>query len=209
MTFLCLNINDDYNYGMEVTNIANQLCGSYCFDKWMRNYKWWHAIFWWGFQVILVNSYNVYCCYYEERGLIPISHYEFQKRVGQACLDAGYHTKKANHDMDASASYSSMSTGTVSAQGRRSCVSAQLLNPMDDSLKHQMDKTISYLAKCPRTPKAYCQLHYLATGNKYSNCAHCANFNVILCLDNCFELFHSEWNLHQMKADMKEKMFKK
>ena len=45
MLFLCPNVNDDYNYGMGGADIADQLQGSYRFDKWMRNYKWWHVIY--------------------------------------------------------------------------------------------------------------------------------------------------------------------
>ena len=56
MKFLRLNVNDDYNYGMGGADIADQICGSYRFDHWLQNYKWWHAIFWWGFQVLMVNA---------------------------------------------------------------------------------------------------------------------------------------------------------
>ena len=57
MKFLRLNVNDEYNYGMGGVDIADQIRGSYRFDHWLRNYKWWHAIFWWGFQVLMVNAY--------------------------------------------------------------------------------------------------------------------------------------------------------
>ena len=33
MKFLCLTINDKYNYGMGSTDIADQLRGAYWFDK--------------------------------------------------------------------------------------------------------------------------------------------------------------------------------
>ena len=39
MKLLGLNVNDDYNYGMGGTDIADQICGSYPFDHWLRNYK--------------------------------------------------------------------------------------------------------------------------------------------------------------------------
>ena len=38
--FLCLNINDDYNFGMGGVDIADQLRGYYRFDKWARKSKW-------------------------------------------------------------------------------------------------------------------------------------------------------------------------
>jgi len=82
MTFLRLNINDDYNYGMGGVDIADELRGSYRFDKWMRNYKWWHSIFWWGFQVLMINSYKCYFTYCTDNNIKPMSHYEFQKKMG-------------------------------------------------------------------------------------------------------------------------------
>ena len=53
---LRLKVNNDYNYGMGGADIADQIRGSYRFDHWLRNYKWWHAIFWWVFQVLMVNA---------------------------------------------------------------------------------------------------------------------------------------------------------
>ena len=47
MKFLCLNINNGYNYRMGSADIADQLQGDYQFDKWMRNFKWWRSIFGW------------------------------------------------------------------------------------------------------------------------------------------------------------------
>ena len=89
--FLCLNLNNGYSYGMGNANIVDQLRGSYRFDKWMRNYKWWHTIFWWGFQVLLTNSYKVYCCYYEIHALKPMNHYEFNKYVGDVWMYPDYY----------------------------------------------------------------------------------------------------------------------
>ena len=58
MKFLRINVNDYYNYGIGGADIGDQIRGYYCFDRWLRNYKWWHAIFWWGFQVLMVNAYK-------------------------------------------------------------------------------------------------------------------------------------------------------
>lgn len=66
--------------------IADQIRGTYRIDKWMRKYKWWYAIFWWGFQVLMVNSYVCYKSCMEEHGLNPISHYEFQKFIARAFI---------------------------------------------------------------------------------------------------------------------------
>ena len=58
MKLLRLNMNGDYNYGMGGADIADHIRGSYRFYHWLRNYKWWHAIFWWGFQVLMINVYK-------------------------------------------------------------------------------------------------------------------------------------------------------
>ena len=132
MLFLRLNLNDDYNYGMGGADIADQLRGAYRFDKWMRNYKWWHAVFWWGFQVLLVNSYIVYCRYFESKGLKPMSHCKYQEQVGKVWLDPDYfkdkrHNKRErenNQDENSSnkrrcdGSLSSMSTISTGASRR-------------------------------------------------------------------------------------------
>ena len=81
LKFLQLNVTDEYNFGMGHVDMADQLRNQYRMDHWLRNYKWWHAIFWWGLQVLLVNSYKVYCCVMEKGGAKPVSHYEFKKTV--------------------------------------------------------------------------------------------------------------------------------
>ena len=48
LKFHRLNINNGYNFGMGGADIADQIRGSYRFDHWMRRYKLWHSIFWWG-----------------------------------------------------------------------------------------------------------------------------------------------------------------
>ena len=77
MKFLRLNVNDEYNFGMGGADVADQLRGSYRFDHWLRNYKWWHSILWWGVQVLLVNSYKCYCEYMKGIGENPMRYYEY------------------------------------------------------------------------------------------------------------------------------------
>ena len=40
MEFLRLNLTDSYNYGMGDVDLADQLCGVYRLDRWVRNRKW-------------------------------------------------------------------------------------------------------------------------------------------------------------------------
>ena len=67
--------------------VSNQLRDSYRVDTWLRNFKWWHSLFWWGVQVLLVNSYIIYQRCLEEAGNKPASHYEYQKAIALAMID--------------------------------------------------------------------------------------------------------------------------
>ena len=60
LDFLRLNQIDDYNNSMGGVDIADQLRGTYCPNHWLRNRKWWWAIWNWGLGVQLVNAYKLY-----------------------------------------------------------------------------------------------------------------------------------------------------
>jgi hypothetical protein len=64
--YLRLNVIEDYNHHMNLTNIADQLRGSYRPDRWMRQRKWWWAFFIWGIGVAGVNAYKIYETIYDE-----------------------------------------------------------------------------------------------------------------------------------------------
>ena len=88
--FLILNVSNDYNYGMGGADIVDQIRGSYRFDHWLKNYKWWHAIFFWGFQVLMVNAYKCYSVYLNSINEVPMSQYLFQKMIAHTWLDKDY-----------------------------------------------------------------------------------------------------------------------
>ena len=48
LSFLRLNVNNEYNYGMGHVDVADQIHLVYKVNAWHQNYKWWHVIFWWG-----------------------------------------------------------------------------------------------------------------------------------------------------------------
>ena len=71
-------------------DFADQIRGSYRFDHWLRNYKWWHVIFWWGFQVLMVNAYKCYYVYLKIVDEFPMYRYLFQKMIAHAWTDKDY-----------------------------------------------------------------------------------------------------------------------
>jgi hypothetical protein len=66
MKYLWLNVIDDYNNNMNLTDIADQLRSSYRPDRWMRQRKWWWAFFIWAIGVAGVNAYKIYEVLYDE-----------------------------------------------------------------------------------------------------------------------------------------------
>ena len=55
--FIRLAINDSYNMNTNKFDIADQLRGSYCPDRWMRKQMWWRSMLCWGHSTLLVNAY--------------------------------------------------------------------------------------------------------------------------------------------------------
>ena len=80
--FYRLNIVDEYNAGMGNVDIADQLRLQYRIHYWIRNQKWWWAIFFGVFECYLTNSYILYRKFYQVHGknhlfLIMISFVKF------------------------------------------------------------------------------------------------------------------------------------
>ena len=66
MKFLRLNLIDMYNNNMNSVDLADQLRNHYRFNHWLRNRKWWWAIFLWAVGVAATNAYIIYERIYEE-----------------------------------------------------------------------------------------------------------------------------------------------
>ena len=87
INYLCPNLVDEYNNGMNNVDIADQLRLIYRMDRWMRKRKWWWSIFFWGFEVLMVNAYVTYVKFFKMHDLTPpLSHYEFQRSIALAWL---------------------------------------------------------------------------------------------------------------------------
>ena len=175
MKFLMLNFNNDYNYGMGGADIADQIRGSYHFYHWLRNFKWWHAIFWWVFQVLMFNAYKCYSVYLESIDEVPMSHYLFQKMIVHTWTDKDYFSEYKEYYPQGTGSVSSMSTITNTDFPKRSRLSNTSLIPITRSLKDRIKKSLGHWPSSPalnHIKKSNCQLHYWATGKrKYSSVA--------------------------------------
>ena len=85
MPFYRTSVQNFYNHYMNSVDTADQLRGSYNFQHWMRNRKWWWALFMWGFGVLLVNAYILYntehlYIWLKKKENI-LSQYDFRKEV--------------------------------------------------------------------------------------------------------------------------------
>ena len=76
LKFLRVNLIDDYNIGMGGVDIADQLRLQYRIGRWMRQRKWWWAIFLWSIGVANKNAYVCYSILNDERvkNKLPTSH---------------------------------------------------------------------------------------------------------------------------------------
>ena len=63
--FLRLDVNDSYNYKMNLVGFSDQLRNVRRVDRWIRKYKWWWYLFFWGHGLVLVNDYIIYKTLYE------------------------------------------------------------------------------------------------------------------------------------------------
>ena len=163
----------------------------------------------------MVNAFKCYSKHHEDIQEASMSHYKFQKMIAHAWTQYDYYGTKniAPRISPAtdSCSMSSASTATTTST-KRSKIADISLHPISGSLRSRLDKLGDHwLASASKhhIKKSNCQLHYWATGKrKYSNVACCKCCKVSLCTDNCFEVFHTVWNLTERKECMKIEMMK-
>ena len=210
LKFLRLNVTEDYNYGMGHVDMADQLRNYYRMDHWLRNFKWWHSIFWWGLQVLLVNSYVVYCRVMEQAEAKPVSHYEYHKACALAWIDPGGYGDEGSSFKTPSDNEQEMSTlSSVSSTNRKARFSDSALDPRSGSLKNRLNRNVHHWPCTPIKDKnrntPVCQLHRWAAGvQKRSNSAYCPECNVHLCLD-CYQPFHCVYELVAEKDSFRRK----
>jgi hypothetical protein len=111
MNYLRLNVIEDYNMRMNSTDIADQLRGNYRPDLFMRQRKWWWAIFIWAIGVASVNAYRIYCVLWDEENAkktpgLPKkwSHKEFREQLVYDLIFDGYDVKTVSSSSSGSTS---------------------------------------------------------------------------------------------------------
>ena len=143
-----LNVIEFYNYNMGNVDLADQLRNYYRYDtQWHRNRKWWWAVFWWSFQVLLTNSYIMYRKYHQiHLSDKYLSHYDYIKQVALSWIDPKAYgpraitqgTKRANaividEDFDEDDNVSSICTVKKLQKSARAGVNLQASNDEDSS----------------------------------------------------------------------------
>jgi hypothetical protein len=90
MEFLRLNVNDNYNGEMNDVDISDHFRDINKFNHWLRNKKWWWAIFFYAMEVLLTNAYLVYCSVMDEAGVGRAqrrTHYQFLLEIAVPWID--------------------------------------------------------------------------------------------------------------------------
>ena len=100
-------------------------------------------MFWWGFQVLIVNAFKYYSRHDEEIQEASMSHLKFQKNIAHTWIQDDYYGTKniaptISPATDA-CSLSSASTATTTST-RRSRIADNSLHPISGSLKSRLDK---------------------------------------------------------------------
>ena len=127
-------------------DITGKIHGLYYFDHWLQRYKWWHSIFWWGVQVLMVNSYQCYRRYHKTEGLEPMTHYDYQTKIACAWLDRSYFDKDKKR-IPQSKSTSTLTNNNTNNTGnteRRCRISERSLHPLTKSLKHRLNPALTH-----------------------------------------------------------------
>ena len=206
--FLRWNLSNDYNFEMNDNDIADQLRLVYRFMRFQRNNKWWWALFLWGYEVSMVNSYVSYKRYCELKG-VPVqwSHHDWNEAIGYAHLDPDedWPTKKSPPETPTSSAASA-------SKKRAPKIDSKALSPTRGRMKVRLDTNVNHMPVVPRGPPRanVCQLHRWAdkefnpstddkTGRKKNTkpagartgVMRCTVCNVNLCIP-CWEIFHTK-----------------
>ena len=208
--FYRLNIVDEYNFGMGNVDQADQLRLQYRVHYWIRNRKWWWAIFLWAFECSLTNTYVLYRKFYKiHKKEPPYTHYEFVRQVALAWLKPSkyWHSSASamqqgdQHSLESS-NHASMKSDSIASNiitrkrkmkyidRKNNTFSTKSLDPYQGALRCRLDVTLTHLPVKNDKPENSCQLHYWLEKSKYrAQLLRCPTCNVTLCVD-CYKYFH-------------------
>jgi len=225
MAFLRCEVTDTYNNGMNSVDIADQLRGTYRFDRWMRKRKWWWSIWMWGLQVLLVNAYLLYrsahiIIWKTERKQI-LDQYKFREEIIKSWMDGDNEDelqqdsrkrKRSEVTVDShsiSLRSSTISESDVVVRGRR--IDDKALDPTNGTLKCHLD-TDFHFPIMQQSTNAPCGLCRWAMKEEVSrdkcrirgvHVSRCDKCNISLCLA-CFKPFHTISDVKRLKSDVKK-----
>jgi hypothetical protein len=204
-SFLCWNLSDNYNFEMNDNDIPNQLWLVYHIMRFQRNKKWWWALFLWGYEVSLVNSYVAMKQYCELKG-VPVKwmHHDWNEAIAYTHINPNEYWPRAKSlpkivDLDV----------TV-AKEKSHKMDSLALSVTRGWLRRRLNGSVTHMPVLPDATKSttVCQLHQWAykefnQGNTRKNpkpaglrsqVMHCRAFKVDLCL-RCWEIFHTQERL--------------
>jgi hypothetical protein len=147
MSYLRLNLIDQYNNFMNSVDLADQLRNCYRFNHWLRNRKWWWSLFLWALGVAATNGYKIYDRLYEEekkkkKSLPPKwTHLQFLEELIHDFM--GWETKfeMANDNNDTASAAASTRQGSVYSAVDDSVASRYFYNIADDEGREEYFKS--------------------------------------------------------------------
>jgi hypothetical protein len=187
---------------------ADQLRGTYQFDRWMRKRKWWWSIWMWGLQVRVVNAYGLYIrsahlLIWKMDKTKRLTQYEFCKSI---VLDWFGFAERATEDAASSKSSgtgnnrkkshcdSTLSSLTIDNSFKRATrVTEGSLDPFGGVLRIRLDENVEHYPVLFRVKCPCCSLCKLVAPDKNHRVYHiysCDKCSVDLCIP-CFCPFHT------------------
>jgi hypothetical protein len=216
-TFLRWSLSNQYNFEMNDNDVADQLRLVYRIMRFQRNNKWWWALFLWGYEVSMVNSYVCMKRYCELKGVpVPWTHHDWNEAIGYAHLDPiedWPRRKSADYERPP------MKLEDIASATKRRAprVDSKALSPTRGRLRIPLDESMSHMPVVPLLPNAACQLHRWAykethpmekvdgattkpSGSR-SGVMRCETCEVNLCL-KCWKPYHKQHRLKPLVFDI-------
>ena len=224
ISYLRTQMQDDYNNGMNDVDISDQLRKNYCFNRWLRNRKWWWAILMWGWGVLIVNTYVAYVaaniCIWKKQKKNLLTHYNFRKSIALALIapEELEDNDKASKDTRESVSVgrprkrqvSFVTTRSVARKpNQKACrVNDKTLDPTQGALQCRLNSNVPHFPHDDvdkiRNKALRCALHRWVDRDTQikRDVMVCSTCKVALCV-RCFRKFHTESDVNKLRDYVK------